>query len=62
MALLIKTMQRAMSTPEWNAQTIELAQRSIAGKSVEGFEAEYIGEKSYEDRMIALMETQFPQD
>ncbi|MDV2476118.1 hypothetical protein ACFWDA_13540 [Rhodococcus zopfii] len=62
-ALLVEKMEQAMSNPEWNARIIELAQRSIAGESSEeGFEAEHIGEKSYDDRMIELMETRFSQD
>ncbi|MBF6354242.1 hypothetical protein IU449_06760 [Nocardia higoensis] len=35
---------------------------SIASEHIEGFEAEYIGEPTYKDRIIALMETPFPQD
>ncbi len=63
MALLVEKMEQAMNNPEWNARINELAPRSIAGESAEeGFEAEYTGEKSYDDRMIELMETRFSQD
>lgn len=62
LALLVETMGQVMSEPEWNGRIVELAQRVMAGETVEGFEAECIGENSFDGRIITSMETQFSQD
>lgn len=63
LALLAEKHEEMHRDPEVQARLIGLAERAIAGEHVEdGFEAEYIDERSYDDRMIALMEEQFTDD
>lgn len=61
--LMVEKLESVSDDYARNKRLTELAERVIAGTHTEeGFEAEYITETSYEDRMIELMETQFDED
>jgi hypothetical protein len=59
-ALLAAKRDELHQDPERQARLVGLAQRAIAGEHIEdGFEAEYLDARSYDDLMIARMEQQF---
>ena len=61
--LMVQKLEEVDGDYERDKRLVKLAERVIAGTHTEeGFEAEYISEIAYEDRMIELMETQFDDD
>ncbi|WP_068274719.1 hypothetical protein [Aldersonia kunmingensis] len=60
MALLTAKHAEMHRDPEVQARLVGLAERAIAGEHIEdGFEAEYLNERSYDDMIIERMEKQF---
>lgn len=61
--LMVQKLGEVSDDHDRDKRLVDLAERVIAGTHTEeGFDAEYISETSYEDRMIEIMETQFDDD
>ncbi|MFZ2242800.1 MAG: hypothetical protein WAV90_25150 [Gordonia amarae] len=61
--LMVQKLEQVSDDYDRDERLVDLAERIIAGTHTEeGFEAEYISDTYYEDRMIEIMEAQFDDD